>query len=66
MHERIDLVESLRAAILSSDRTISAIARDAGVAPGIVSRFLSAGSDLRLRTAAKLACALGMELVKRK
>ena len=60
-----DLIESLRSAVISSDLTVYALAQKAGVSPGMISRFMSGTSDLKLATAAKLAHALGMELVRR-
>ena len=58
-----DLGEFLRAAIISSDRSVSAIAKDSGVNPGLISRFMT-GHDLRLETATKIARTLGLRLVK--
>ena len=48
--------------------TVYRVAKEAGITPAMLSRFLSDGLDLRLSTAAKLAAALGLELrsVKKK
>ncbi len=64
--ERNSLAEHLRSAILGSEHTVSSIANEAGVAPGLLSRFLSNGTDMRLSTLQKLADVLGLELCERK
>ena len=53
---------ALRFSITSSGLTPYALAKLAGVSPGMIARFVAGNRDLRLRTAAKLAAALGMEL----
>ncbi len=65
MNSSRNMADALRSAILKSDRTISGIAVDAHISPGLVSRFISAGRDLRLSTAAKIANVLGLELTRR-
>lgn len=56
------MVDVLRAAIKSSGLTHYRIAKDAGIKPQIIDRFVSGERDLRLATAAKLCEALGLEL----
>jgi DNA-binding phage protein len=46
--------------------TIYRIAKKAGITPAMLARFMNAGLDLRLNTAAKLAAALGLELRPKK
>jgi transcriptional regulator with XRE-family HTH domain len=52
----------LRQAILDSGKTQLAIGEAAGVDAGVISRFMSSGRDLRLRTVDKIAAALGLRL----
>jgi DNA-binding phage protein len=54
----------LRAAITASGLTPYALSVKASVAPEVIYRFMSGERDLRLRTAAKIANALGLELKK--
>lgn len=62
----MDLVEALRQAIIDDGRAYNAIAVEAGVAPAQVGRFVRGERDVSLSTAAKLAAALGLSLVKSK
>ena len=52
----------LRAAIVESGLTHYRIAKDAGVSPDVITRFVTGERDIRLGTAAKVAAALGLEL----
>jgi transcriptional regulator with XRE-family HTH domain len=60
-----NLVEALKAAIKASGLSHYRIAKRAGVAPALVDRFMLGVRDLRLATAAKIADALGLELVQK-
>lgn len=58
---------ALRKAIAASGQTHYALARDAGISPSMIDRFVMPEDDprhrdLRLGTAAKLAALLGLEL----
>jgi hypothetical protein len=55
----------LRAAIVASGLTHYRLAKDAGIKPFLLDRFVHRGGDLRLATAAKVAAVLGLELRKR-
>jgi transcriptional regulator with XRE-family HTH domain len=54
----------LREIIEARGLTAYAAARLADVDPGVVSRFLTGTSDIRLETADRLAAALGVRLVE--
>ena len=54
----------LREIIEARGLTAYAVARLAGVDPGVVSRFLTGARDIRMETADKLASALGLRLVE--
>ena len=56
------LSQALRDALRAHDKPVSQIAREAGVSPIVVSRFLSGERDIRMATADKLAEALGLKL----
>jgi len=61
--------DQLRTAIeahIKRGRTVYRVAKEAGITPAMLSRFLNDGLDLRLSTAAKLAAALGLELRPKK
>jgi DNA-binding phage protein len=58
------LSEALKNALRASDKSMEQIAQDAGVAPIVVSRFLSGERDIRMATADKLAEALGFKFAK--
>ena len=52
--------EQLRAAIVSSGLTHYRIAKDAGIKPDILDRFVSGERDVRLHTAEKIGRVLGL------
>jgi DNA-binding phage protein len=56
-----DLATQLREAIAEDARTHYAIARDAGIEPDALYRFM-AGKDLYLGTVSKIATVLGLQL----
>jgi hypothetical protein len=56
------LSETLRQAIRASGRSVAQIAADSGVAPIVVSRFLSGEGDIHMATADKLAEALCLKV----
>ena len=56
------LVDQLRDAIRRSGLTHYRLAKDAHVTPNVIGRFVSGERDLHLKTASKLARALGLEL----
>jgi transcriptional regulator with XRE-family HTH domain len=58
------LSDQLRDVIHSRGLTAYAVARDAGVDPGMVSRFLTGERDIRLATADRIALALNVRLVE--
>jgi len=61
----LDIEEQLRRAILGADIPPTRLARESGVAPAIMSRFLRGQRSLTLPTAAKIARLLNLELVRR-
>jgi transcriptional regulator with XRE-family HTH domain len=61
---RHTLSSQLRDVIQSRGLTAYAVARDAGVDPGMVSRFLTGERDIRLATADRIALALNVRLVE--
>lgn len=56
------LEAALRAAIVNSGLTAYAVGKRAGLAPDMISRFVSGERGMRLRTAGKIAEVLGLEL----
>jgi Helix-turn-helix len=56
------LSSALLQGIIQSGLTCYALAKQTGLVPMVVSRFISGERDLRLRTAGKIAAALGLEL----
>ncbi|MSR58772.1 MAG: hypothetical protein EXS05_14155 [Planctomycetaceae bacterium] len=62
----VPLARDLRQAIVDSGLTHYRIGKTAGVAPQMIDRFVHDDRDLRLRTAGRLALALGYELTKSK
>ncbi len=60
----MNLVESLRRAIVRSGLTHYRIAQDAGITPPMIDRFVRGERDLRLETASKIAEVLGLNLVE--
>jgi len=65
MARQTTVVDQLRSAIRDSGKTDYRIAKDAGIGPEQIGRFL-AGSDVRISTAAKICTALGLELCERR
>ena len=63
---RPTLSESLREAIRSSSMSVYRLAKEAGVAPAVITRFLKGERDLRLATVEKIAEVLQLELVQRR
>jgi hypothetical protein len=61
-HDPAEIVDRLRTAIINDGRTHYAIAKDAGIEPDILDRFQT-GRDIYLTTAAKIAIALGVDLI---
>lgn len=62
-----DIAQQLAGALdraVKGDQTLYAIAKAAGLKPELLYRFVR-GGDLRLKSAAKLAAVLGLELVPR-
>jgi DNA-binding phage protein len=59
------MVDVLRSAIKASGLTHYRLAKEAGIKPFLLDRFVSREGDLRLETAAKVAEVLGLELRKR-
>jgi transcriptional regulator with XRE-family HTH domain len=55
---------TLRSALKASGLTHYAIAKLSGVTPSQIDRFVSGQRDLTLHSAAALAAALGLELVR--
>ena len=58
------LSDALKKAIRKSEKSVYQIAREAGVSPIVISRFLSGERDIRLATADKLAETLELALPK--
>lgn len=56
------IADQLKQTIRDSGQTHYRIAKNAGIDPGIIDRFVSGERDLRLETAAKIAAALDLEL----
>ncbi len=56
--------EIIRAAVKKSGLTHYRIAKDAGVAPAILDRFVTGQRDITLGTASKVAQVLGLSLVQ--
>jgi transcriptional regulator with XRE-family HTH domain len=59
------LSESLREAIRTSGLTVYRLAKLAGTAPAVITRFLRGERDLRLSTVEKIAEVLNLTLVQR-
>tara|TARA_R100000149_G_C5850727_1_gene119509 strand:- start:30 stop:218 length:189 start_codon:yes stop_codon:yes gene_type:complete len=55
--------DQLKTAIKQSEMSNWKLAQVAKIDQGVISRFMAGDRDLRLETAAKIANALGMELV---
>jgi plasmid maintenance system antidote protein VapI len=58
--------DQLRAAIQNSGKTAYAVAKVAGVDPGVVQRFVKGERGLTLDTVDRLAAALNLELSERR
>lgn len=56
--------DTLRAAVKASGLTHYAVGKLAEVSPSQIDRFMSGERDLTLNTAAAIAAALGLELVR--
>jgi transcriptional regulator with XRE-family HTH domain len=54
--------QQLQATIRARGLTAYAVAKQAGVDPGVVARFMNGERDLRLTTADEIAVALGLQL----
>jgi len=61
-NRRKTIVTQLKNAICKSGLTHYRIAKDAGISPSQIDRFMTAAGDLRFATAAKIAGALGLTL----
>jgi transcriptional regulator with XRE-family HTH domain len=59
-----DIGEQLRAAVVdaTTTRSLYSIAKQAGVDPSVVSRWVRGERDLQLATAAKISAVVGLEL----
>jgi len=53
----------LKTSLRSSGRSFYQIAKESGVSPIVVTRFLAGKRDIRMATADKLAGVLGLKLV---
>lgn len=60
--EENSLTEMLKTSLRSSGRSFYQIAKESGVSPIIVTRFLAGKRDIRMATADKLAGVLGLKL----
>lgn len=58
------LSETLREAIRNSSMSIYRLAKEAGVSPAVITRFLKGQRDLRLSTVERIAEVLGLEFVQ--
>lgn len=61
----MSISDAIKAEIERQGLSASAVARRAGVAPNVVSRFLSGERDIQLGTADKIATALGLVLIRK-
>jgi plasmid maintenance system antidote protein VapI len=61
-HDRTTLADTLRRAILASGLSVTALAREAGIAQPVLHRFMSRERDLTLRVADRLVAYLELEL----
>lgn len=66
MAKKPNIVDALRKAIRESGLTHYRIAKDAGISPDQLDRFIRRERSLTIDTAAKVADVLGLELTKRK
>jgi len=58
----VDLAETLRTAFEKSGMNRHELSRRTGIAYSVIHRFMAGDKDLNLRTASKIADALGLEL----
>jgi transcriptional regulator with XRE-family HTH domain len=56
------LTEMLKTSLRSSGRSFYQIAKESGVSPIVITRFLAGKRDIRMATADKLAGVLGLKL----
>ena len=61
---RADIAEQLRRAIANAPISRYRLAKDAEVSEGVISHFMNGRRSLTLKTAARLAKAVGLELRK--
>lgn len=59
------LIREIRSAIADDGRTTYALAKDSGVDEASIRRFVSRERSLSLESADRLACALGLALVRK-
>ena len=62
--DRRTLSYQLREIVASRGLSAYAVAKAAGIDPGVLSRFLSGTRDIRMETADRIAAALGLRLVE--
>ena len=60
--EKNSLTEMLKTSLRSSGRSFYQIAKESGVSPIVITRFLAGKRDIRMATADKLAGVLGLKL----
>jgi transcriptional regulator with XRE-family HTH domain len=60
------ITETLRAAVIDSDKTRYRLSVDSGISQSVLSRFVSGERDLTLSSASKIAAALGLDLIAKK
>jgi plasmid maintenance system antidote protein VapI len=60
-NDRMTLADSLRQWVEASGQNITAVARTAGVAQPVLSRFMNGERDMTLRVADRLAAHFGLE-----
>lgn len=58
--ERTTLPDALRQALTASGKTSSQLMAETGVNHGVILRFMTGDRDIRLKTAEKLAAAVGL------
>lgn len=62
LHGMTSMSEALKAAMRKTGRSINELGRDAGIDPGVVSRFLRDERTLTLRTADQICAGLGLDV----
>lgn len=60
--DKNSLTEMLKSSLRASGRSFYQIAKEAGVSPIVITRFLAGKRDIRMATADKLAGVLGLKL----